>query len=791
MNGVSGAGRRVLPLLMGVLVCGAAPPQVAPAAQREFAGRPLAEALEALRARGLRLIYSSDLVRPEMIVAAEPPASSPRELLDQLIAPFDLESREGPAGIVLIVAREAARQPKEDLDEPVRPGGAGRVPRLREGIVVTASSSGMLPDDPESRQFLGREEIDRGSRIGSDLYRSMRLLQGVAASDQSAAFNLRGGDRDEVLVVLDGLQIPHPFHLENFQGFSSIIDSEAIGSVEVLRGGFPVEYGDRMSGVLDLSTLTPVGSGRTAIGASFVNSGFLSDGAFGGGTGQWLVSARSWYPDALLDLVHRGGEDINPAYHDALGKVQVQLEGGSVVSGHFLTADDEVDYAPEGAGGRVRARNGARYAWLNLKSPWSPRLYSQTVISQARVQRGRHGSIVDPSEGSTRVDDERSFVSYGLRQDWFFAASAHSLLKWGFEATRAGARYDYASASTWVSPPLSGGSTGAPERALFLRPSGRRYAAFAGERIHVLSPLTIELGARWEKQTYSGESHVDPRLNMIWALGARSALRASWGRLHQLQGPDELQVEDGAGGFSREQVAEHRVIGVEHAFGGGLRLQIEAYRKEMSNLRPRYENLFNPVEIFPESGQDRVRISPEGARAEGVELSLATDGARPFGWWAAYTLASVEDRIDGRMVPRGWDQRHTLNLGVSFRKADRWSISVTGLYHSGWPTTAVHAESTPNPDGSLTILPVLGPRNAERYPSFHRLDLQVSRHIRLTRGSLKVVLEVINLYGRDNVCCVEDLRFSPQPDGSVRVERKEGFWLQQVPSLGLVWEFGR
>ena len=50
-------------------------------------------------------------------------------------------------------------------------------------------------------------------------------------------------------------------------------------------------------------------------------------------------------------------------------------------------------------------------------------------------------------------------------------------------------------------------------------------------------------------------------------------------------------------------------------------------------------------------------------------------------------------------------------------------------------------------------------------------------------------VEVTNLYARDNVCCVEDVTFLPQPDGSVTVEREDGLWLQRVPSLGFTWRF--
>ena len=67
--------------------------------------------------------------------------------------------------------------------------------------------------------------------------------------------------------------------------------------------------------------------------------------------------------------------------------------------------------------------------------------------------------------------------------------------------------------------------------------------------------------------------------------------------------------------------------------------------------------------------------------------------------------------------------------------------------------------------------------------------LKPNRRIAFNRGTLRAFLEVTNLYGRDNVCCAREFRYVPQPDGSLRIERQDGFWLRRLPVLGLTWEF--
>jgi VWFA-related protein len=97
-------GRRLAPLALAFAVAlalagggaGAAPP-------RSYVDLPLSEALADLQARGMRIIYSSDLVRGDMRVVQEPTASWLHDVLQQLLAPHGLTVRVGPGGSLLVV----------------------------------------------------------------------------------------------------------------------------------------------------------------------------------------------------------------------------------------------------------------------------------------------------------------------------------------------------------------------------------------------------------------------------------------------------------------------------------------------------------------------------------------------------------------------------------------------------------------------------------------------------------------------------------------------------------------
>jgi len=792
MRRASRGARRVYPpFLCGAVLCAAVlwaglPPPAYGGDFRGYPGRRLVEALDDLRAQGLAIIYSSDLVRPDMVITAEPDAGSPRRLLDQLLAPFGLEGQDGPAGTVLIVRSAAAS--RDDPDGGARPPLPAT---LREKIEVRSSIPEALAGQPEARQGLGQEEIRQTPQIGEDPGRIIARLPGIAAGDKSAAFRIRGGEVDDTLFVLDGLVIDDPIHLKDLLGFSSIIDSNALDGIEVLSGGFPAEYGGRMGGVVDLSSRRPAGAPSSSFVASSVNSSYMTNGGFAGRDGGWLLSTRAWRPDAVVDMVDPGGEGLNPSYYDLLGKVETTLANGTVLSGHVLASRDDVDAEAAPDHGRVHATGDSQYAWLTLKTPWTGRLVSTTLLSLGSVRRGRGGGFVGDTGSAAGVDDAESFTSDSVRQDWMFEGSDRAALGWGFGAKRVDAEYDDTIHAQTVDPLFTGGLPVVTDRAVRLRTAGTDLGAYLSGRLRPLSPLTLELGARWDRQTLTQESEVSPRVNVLYAIGPRSALRLGWGHFYQPQGPQEIRVEDGERDPFPAERSEIRSINLDHVFDGGWSLGVGAYDKEMSRLRPRYENLFDPVVIYPELEPDRVRVAPQRSGARGVELTLSRDNGRAWGWWVGYALARAEDVIDGLTVPRSQDQRHTLNFVVRYRRASRWEFTLAGQYHTGWPTTDVTAVATQNPDGTTAIQPILGTRNAMRFPAYHRLDLAVRRRLDLSRGTLAVFLEITNLYGHDNVCCVKEFSYLPQPDGTVAVARHDGYWLRQLPVFGLTWEFGR
>jgi hypothetical protein len=265
-------------------------------------------------------------------------------------------------------------------------------------------------------------------------------------------------------------------------------------------------------------------------------------------------------------------------------------------------------------------------------------------------------------------------------------------------------------------------------------------------------------------------------------------VRLAWGWFYQSQRPYELQVEDDETELGQAELAEHRVLDFEHRFNNGGSLRAEAFERRISRTRARYENLFDPVMVFPELAQDRVRIEPGDGEAEGVEVVYRSAEGAPFGWWLSYAFSSAEEEIDGRQVPRSIDQTHGVRAGWSYRTRRGWSFNALWQYHTGWPTTEVTGRVETAADGSQTVVPVLGPLHGERLHPYHRLDLRIGRSWSLSRGRLSAYVDLQNLYDRDNVRGFSDFGFELDAYGRVVVRSEPVSWGGLLPSFGVRWE---
>lgn len=664
------------------------------------------------------------------------------------------------------------------------------LPALPE-IIVTSSLYNLKYQQAGSHTFLDRELTTKLPDVGDEAVRSIVRLPGTANGGVSTRSHIRGGAANEELFILDGLRLYEPYHLKDFQSVSTIVNQSAIAGIDFYSAGYQARYGDRMSGVIDIDLREPATDHYTELALSFFNISGLSLGRFGDhDQGDWMISARRGNLDLIADVVN--SEYGDPRYSDFLAHVGWQLSERTYLSANSLISDDELTISSSESGEDAIAQYANFVLWLKADSAWSKMLESSTILSVTEIDNVRNGQTEIPNTISGVLDDLREFRTAALKQDWQYSVSNKWLLSAGFDFRKTQANYRFES-SLAIFPPFDQILDNQPlvVRSIETSPRGSQYAAYMESRWHPSHKLFVDVGVRWDKQTYTIADHddqVSPRLNMLYLFGERTELRLGFGRYYQAQEINELQVGDGLAEFLPAQRAKHIVGTLSHRFMSGVDLRMEVYRKSYESLAPRYENVFNPLAVIPELQIDRTRIDADSAIAEGAEVMISGESERKgFLWWASYTWSEVVDTIGSGKAKRSWDETHTLKGGLNWDWG-KWSFSAAGIVHTGWPKTELMTQTITNPDGSEELIAFTAPRNSTRYDIFHSLDARVSREFDVSRGTLTGFLEITNLYNRNNPCCT---RYSNQIDanGTESILARSKNWLPLVPSLGVVWRF--
>ena len=664
-------------------------------------------------------------------------------------------------------------------------------------IDVTASYA-IDRDEPISTAALTTEEILRLPHFANDLMRAVAAVPGIASSEASAQFNLRGGLFRDTAIRIDGLEIFEPYHLRDFGGggIFSIIDPKVVGSLDLIPGGFPAEYGDKMAGVLDMTMSRPATDLGVRLGVSLAGVWGAGSGAFGDeDDSRWQVSGRRGYLDLILALAGEDEEERSgsgPQYWDLISKIEHPLSPSNLITASVLTSDDSLEEAeaetddfgfPERES--IDSNYGNSYLWLTHQGLLSSRLFVNSAVSAGRVDRDRRATE-EVFGLSANIRDVRRMDVFGIRQDWNAQVSDRHYFKWGAEARSYDVDYDYANDFAIE------GTIGSGSLTRFASGfSGEHYSLYAADRFRLGPSLVLEVGGRYDRQTLTDEDQVSPRVNLVYDLGRGGTLRTAWGHYYQSQRPNELQVEDGETSFFPAEKAETVLVGWERNFGS-LNLRLDAYNRDVGEPRPYYDNVFERTAPNPEATRDRIRVVPESAAARGIEAFLSRRGGRKLDWWGSYVWSEVTDRVGGRDVPRSYDQTHAVSLGGTYRLSPKWSLSSRFHYHTGWPTTSVSGRLATDSSGALAIEAVLDPRNAQRLDDYHRLDVRASRFVELPGGRrLEIFIDMQNLYDRQNLAgyVVDERSFTVLPSGDVGYVPNEEKWLGVLPSFGVELSF--
>jgi hypothetical protein len=149
----------------------------------------------------------------------------------------------------------------------------------------------------------------------------IKMLAGVSSNDElSSQYSVRGGNFDENLVYINGIEIYRPQLMRSGQEEGlSVINSDLVQSVKFSAGGFESKYGDKLSSVLDIAYREP-DSFTASTSLSLLGAGASIGGRSGNRRFSYLIGARYRTNQYLLNTL-----DVQGDYKPEFGDVQAYL----------------------------------------------------------------------------------------------------------------------------------------------------------------------------------------------------------------------------------------------------------------------------------------------------------------------------------------------------------------------------------------------------------------------------------------------------------------------------------
>jgi CarboxypepD_reg-like domain/TonB-dependent Receptor Plug Domain len=604
-----------------------------------------------------------------------------------------------------------------------------------------------------------------------DLVRSIQLLPGVTSVGEGASgFNVRGGNIDQNLVLLDEAPVFNSSHLF---GFFSVFNPDAIKDVKLVKGGIPAQYGGRISSILDVR-LKEGNSKKTEIngGVGTIFSRLSYERPFAKGKGSFIVAGRRSYVDVLAKPFLSG--DLKGArfyFYDLTAKANYRIDDKNTVyaSGYFGRDVFGADFGFDWGNQTATAR------WNHI---FNNKLFMNFTTFYSNYDYGIESDRNNTSKTGDKFKWNSNIQTWSLKPDFTYYLTPNNTVTFGGQYINYTSKPGTALAiSSGESRNISIAPRYADESALYIGNEqkvnewlsfqyGIRYSHFRnlgpgtnfefqeivkGERKIPVSETKYETGVINEYGNW------EPRFSAKIELSPSTSIKASYNRtaqyLHLLSNTaasSPLDVWTLSSKIIKPQIADQVAVGWFQNFQDNTyEASIEVYYKDLQNQIDYVRNSDLLLNKYLEGD-----LLFGNGRAYGTEFYVKKNRGKLTGW-VSYTLARTERKIEGinnnGWFPARFDKTHNLSVVGLYQLNERWSFSTNFAFNTGTPASF----PTNRFEWGGWALPqnVNDSRNASRIPSYHRLDFGAtlkSKKKLFGKGQGEWVFSVYNAYNRRN-----------------------------------------
>jgi hypothetical protein len=568
-------------------------------------------------------------------------------------------------------------------------------------IVVTADS---IVSDGKSQKTVTMNRMDIYTTPGAaadPLYAS-HILPGVNSLPDASSMLIRGGAPDEVGYFFDGIEVEHPFLSESLhESYFSIFDNQVIQNFSVSTSGFHPQYGDSLSGIMDISVKDTIAKGEGGLGLSV-----LGLNSYAGlplkGIGSFVGSYNLGYSDLMTWMNNRKGREFQT--ENAFGKFHLQLNKSNSIriyglyDGYHFTQTDEFS-----------ADSKNKIAAVSWTSTLAKNLVTKLHLSRVgydvslNIQDSLQIKTKDDAwQGrlETAVDFGRHFLEFGA--DLQKRSTEVNILENESQAYQV---------------------------------QGTKRGFYFNDKFRISDHLFANLGARlFSLDLLNNKWHIAPRTSLAYLLTRDDVLRFSLGVYQQFGDYFTLKNNPSL----RPKLAVHCALSYDR-IKEETELRATLYDKE-------YRNLF--------LNKEEEIVSNEGyGYARGAEFFLKKKKKRYDAILVYNFLHSKRKENDALVLSNSpYEIAHSLTAIFKW-KFKNSSLGIRYSYASGRPFTPLLGREWDSE--SQSYLPLWGAPFSEHYPSYQRLDISGSKSLNILKRITVLYFGITNFLNNKNILSYE------------------------------------
>jgi hypothetical protein len=590
-----------------------------------------------------------------------------------------------------------------------------------------------------------------------DIIKTLQLKPGVQSGGEGmSGLYVRGGGPDQNLFLLDNAPVYNPSHLF---GLFSTFNGDAVKDVTLYKGGYPAQFGGKLSSVIDISQREGnMKKFSVTGGIGLISSRLSVEIPLVKNKVSLLVAGRRTYFDVFtrqLNIIKKDNPNYNPIpdyyFYDFNSKLSIKATARDQVYASFYLGRDKF---------RFKAGDfDFKLGWGNKAGSveWNHAFSSKLLLKTT-------GTFSDYNYAFDNVFSQFSFkLTSGIRD---FGGQTQLLAKLGERHNvKTGLSYTYHKFQVGrFNASSEDGSINFKSGQDFY---GTEMGAYVNDEFTINPKLSLNGGLRLSgfvggEKFYYG---LEPRASMKYSLSDKVSLKMAYARMFQYVHmvstsgaslPTDMWYPSGK--IVQPQRSDQVATGASFLIGKNFLLSDEVYYKWLK----RQVDFRDGAQIFFNQNLDQEFVFGKGwgygnevyfEKKRGTGKSIFDRLSGWVGYTLSYSWRQFDDINFGKKFHPRYDRRHDMSIVLIEDLGKRLSVSATWVYGTGNAITLPIAwmiSSSPVPSNDFNIVPIYTERNSFRMPAYHRMDLGIVYNLMPKWGESDLTFSVYNAYSRRN-----------------------------------------